>query len=211
MRHMSGVGALDYPLSLENASDPDVFSDILARQPHNYNGERVHSYHAITQGWYINEVVRRVDPQHRTIDGFAREFQEKWGLEWYLKPDVVEGLDLTRISQFYEPPLYQTIASFFATLIHPTKDKTFVTGLFDKKSLFYRSIINPKLDQGMGVIMNKDPRHRAIEAPAYSGHSNADSVCRLKFTIEYVVKVKQRLTIVCKLDCQVSSNDGQSR
>lgn len=176
---MAGVGALDEPLSFAIASDPDAFSDFLARQPHNFDGKPVHSYHALTQGWYINEVVRRVDPQHRTIDGIARAYKEKWGIEWYLKPDTVEGLDLSRISEFIEPPVYQTLIPFFATLLHPTKDKTFVKGSFDKMSLFYRSIINPKFDQAMGIIMNKDPRHRAIESPAYSGHSNADSVRHL--------------------------------
>ncbi|KAL0579434.1 hypothetical protein ABG067_008640, partial [Albugo candida] len=85
---MSGVGALDNPLSLKDASDQKVFSDILARQPHNFDGKPVHSYHAVTQGWFINELLRRVDPQQRTVDGFAREFQEKWNVEWYLKPDT---------------------------------------------------------------------------------------------------------------------------
>lgn len=179
MRHMAGVGAFDEPISLEIASDPEAFSEFLARQPHNYDGKPVHSYHALTQGWYINEVVRRVDPHHRTIDGIARDYKEKWGVEWYLKPDTVKGLDLTRISEFIEPPVYQTLVTFFATLLHPTKDKTFVKGVFDKKSLFYRSIINPKLGQGMSILMNKDPKNRAIEAPAYSGHTNADSVCHL--------------------------------
>lgn len=176
MRHMAGVGALDHQITYEVATDQNAFSDLLARQPHNFDGKRVHSYHAITQGWYINKIIRRVDPQRRTIDDFARGFNEKWGMEWYLKPDAVEELDLTRISKSYEPPVYQILAPMIATLFDPREDKTIVKGALNKKSLLYRTIVHPNIDGSLSNVMNKDPKHRAIEGPAYSGHSNAESV-----------------------------------
>ena len=32
-----------------------------------------HGYHMLTQGLYINEIIMRVDPQHRTLDQFFLE------------------------------------------------------------------------------------------------------------------------------------------
>lgn len=179
MRHKSGIACLDYPLSYENASDPDKLADILAKQPHNFDGKPIHAYHAITQGWVQNEILRRVDPQNRTMDNFASEFYEKWGSEWYLKPDATEGVDLNRIAPFYPRPRYQNLARLAFTVLDPRKDHTFVLGLFDKNSLVIRSIVNPHIDQYQGV-QNTDPKHRSVEGPSYSGHTNADSVRHAK-------------------------------
>ncbi|RCI05881.1 hypothetical protein CU098_013672, partial [Rhizopus stolonifer] len=101
MRHTAGVGALDQPLSLINVTDPVVFANILASQSHNFDGEPKHAYHAITQGWYQNEIVRRVTGG-KTLDDLAHTFKDTYGSEWYMKPDVTEGLDINRISPFYE-------------------------------------------------------------------------------------------------------------
>ena len=32
-----------------------------------------HGYHLLTFGLYINEIIMRVDPQHRTVDQFFME------------------------------------------------------------------------------------------------------------------------------------------
>lgn len=176
MRHTSGVGALDAPLSMANVTDSVVFADILAKQPHNFNGTPVHSYHAITQGWYQNEIVRRVDPHHRTIDDFAREFKDKYGSEWYLKPDATEGVDVTRIAPFYQRAGYQQFLEIARIYLDPFSDRAFIKSVFDKNSLFTKTIVHPNIDQKKGVMNNRDPESRAIEGPSYSGHTNADSV-----------------------------------
>lgn len=176
MRHTAGVGALDVPLSMANVTDPIVFADILAKQPHNFDGTPTHSYHAITQGWYQNEIVRRVDPQHRTIDDFAREFKDKYGSEWYLKPDATKGVDITRIAPFYQRAKYQQLLGLVGAYLNPFTDKTFINSVFDKNSLFTKTIVHPSIGQKKGVMNNRDPENRAIEGPSYSGHTNADSV-----------------------------------
>ncbi|KAI8643602.1 beta-lactamase/transpeptidase-like protein [Parasitella parasitica] len=179
MRHTAGIGALDTPLSMANVSDPVVFAEILASQPHNFDGKPVHSYHAITQGWYQNEIIRRVDPQHRTIDDFAREYKEAYGSEWYLKPDATEGVDLTRIAPFYQKPKYQQLLGLVLTYLNPYADKTFINGIFDKNSLLTKTIIHPNINQKEGIMNNRDPENRAIEGPSYSGHTNADSMAKI--------------------------------
>jgi hypothetical protein len=173
MRHTAGVGALENLLSYKDVTNPETFSDILARQPHNFNGVPTHSYHAVTQGYYINEIIRRVDPLHRTVDDFAREFREAYGSEWYLKPDATPGLDMNRIAPFYEKSIFQQIL-FFGKLFFQM-DKDFMRNAMDRNSLYSRTMINANIDQVEG-IMNRDPKYRSIEGPSYSGHTNADSV-----------------------------------
>ncbi|KAI8072161.1 beta-lactamase/transpeptidase-like protein [Gilbertella persicaria] len=175
MRHTAGVGALDYPISLANVTDPVTFANILASQPHNFDGVPTHAYHAITQGWYQNEIVRRVTGG-KTLDDLARTLKDKYGSEWYLKPDVTEGVDTSRIAPFYEQPILHQLAPFLRIYLNPFADKTFIRNIFDKDSLFTRSLVHANIDQQRGVMNNRDPIRRAIEGPSYSGHTNAESV-----------------------------------
>lgn len=183
MRHTSGVCGFDQPLSYENITNSAVFSDILARQPHNFDGEPIHCYHAVTQGWYQNEIIRRVDPMHRTIDDFAQEFNKNYNIEWYLKPDATPGVDINRISEFYEVSKLQQYLPALLVLLDPRKDSTLLKSTMDKNSLFTRMIIHSTIDQVPGVMNKRDPKRRAIEGPSYAGHTNANSV---SFLLTYV-------------------------
>ncbi|OBZ86126.1 Beta-lactamase domain-containing protein 2 [Choanephora cucurbitarum] len=178
MRHMAGVGALDRPLSLADVKDPAVFSNILASQPHNFGGVPTHAYHAITQGWYLNEIIRRVT-DGKTIDDFAREYQTKYGCEWYFKPDATEGVDVNRISTFYERPMIYQLVDLIKIVFSPHRDMTLLRNIFDKQSIFHKSMTNPNIDQVKGIMNNNDPLRRAIEGPSYSGHTNAHSIAKL--------------------------------
>ncbi|KAG2204669.1 hypothetical protein INT47_011964, partial [Mucor saturninus] len=174
MRHKSGLGDLNEPLSYYNASDLDKLADALAKQRHNFDGKPVHAYPAFTQGWIQNEIIRRVDPQHRTLYDFVREFMDKWGSEWYLKQYATEGLDISRIAPFYPIPKYQQYAHLIATVLNPFKDSSLIFASFNKDSFAYRSLVNPYISLNTN-IQKLNPKHRSIEIPSYSGHTNADS------------------------------------
>lgn len=174
MRHTSGVASLDNPISFQEASDPDILADILAKQPHNFDGKPIHAYHAITQGWYQNEIIRRVDPQRRTIGSIVNEYKDKWGSEWYLKPEATEGLDLKRIAPFYQEPKYRQLYPALKMLLNPS-ESSFFWNIFDKKSLFHRSAVNALMDQEQNLC-NTNKTHRTVENPAYSAYTNSDSV-----------------------------------
>jgi hypothetical protein len=176
MRHTSGVGALDNPLSFEQATDPKVLADILASQSHQFGGEPLHSYHAVTQGFYLKEVIKRADPQQRTIDDFAQILNKEYDIEWYLKPGAAGStVDPNRISKFYTEPTYKQIFALLKILLDPRVDSSFTRSVFDKTSPYYHSIMHPTVDQVKPVEMS-DSKYRVIENSAYSGYSNADSV-----------------------------------
>ncbi|KAI8347347.1 beta-lactamase/transpeptidase-like protein [Blakeslea trispora] len=178
MRHMAGVGALDQPLSLANVTDPKVFADLLASQPHNFDGVPTHAYHAITQGWYQNEIIRRVTGG-KTIDDFAREYNTQYGIEWYFKPDLTEGVNVDRVSPIYEKPMIYQLYDLINILFNPFTDKNLLKNVLNKHSIFHKTLTYPKIDQTGGVMHSNDPIRRAIEAPSYSGHTNANSIAKL--------------------------------
>ncbi|GJJ74727.1 hypothetical protein EMPS_07085 [Entomortierella parvispora] len=76
MTHESGVFYLDdklRDLTWESLKDQAAFSARLAGQKHFFDGEIKRAYQAVSRGWYLNEIVRRVDPQGRTIGQIARQ------------------------------------------------------------------------------------------------------------------------------------------
>ncbi|KAJ3194563.1 H(+)-transporting V0 sector ATPase subunit a [Irineochytrium annulatum] len=105
--HRAGVTYLKRPPSASDISDLDVMSDLLASQPHNFEGQRVQGYAGITRGWYLNEIIRRVHPKGRTIGQILlHEIMPLLDLEFYvglpedLEPRVCPLADPMKVPGF---------------------------------------------------------------------------------------------------------------
>lgn len=65
--------ALDVPTTRDLVADLDRLAVVLARQrPEWPPGER-QAYHGLTLGFYEGELLRRVDPAHRSLGTFFAE------------------------------------------------------------------------------------------------------------------------------------------
>jgi CubicO group peptidase (beta-lactamase class C family) len=79
MRHEAGLAAFDTSLDAgdllpENIKLNRVGSVIEGQRQRFRKGEgRAREYHAITRGWIVNELFRRVDPRGRTVGEFLNE------------------------------------------------------------------------------------------------------------------------------------------
>ncbi len=83
--HQAGLAVCDEPLTHAVIADPDALAGILARQrPHWTPGTRS-GYHFSTLGLYESELIRRVDPEHRTLGRFFHDdIAQPLGLEFYI-------------------------------------------------------------------------------------------------------------------------------
>jgi CubicO group peptidase (beta-lactamase class C family) len=73
LAHQAGLFALDEPIDRSVVSDLDRLAVVLARQrPAREPGTR-QAYHAITLGFYEGELLRRIDPRHRTLGQFFED------------------------------------------------------------------------------------------------------------------------------------------
>ena len=73
LSHEAGLVWLDEPPRLGDMRDLDRVSRILARQKPAWEPGTRHRYHAMTIGLYMQELIRHVDPAHRTLGEFFRE------------------------------------------------------------------------------------------------------------------------------------------
>jgi CubicO group peptidase (beta-lactamase class C family) len=71
--HEAGLVLLDEQLTLEKLRDLDYMSRLLARQQPAWPPGTRHGYHTMTLGLYMQEVIRHVDPAHRTLGHFFRD------------------------------------------------------------------------------------------------------------------------------------------
>ena len=79
MRHEAGLAAFNVSIRPDDLRTHNIkknkIGEIIESHPQRYregDGSR-REYHAVTRGWIINEVFRRVDPAGRTIGEFLQE------------------------------------------------------------------------------------------------------------------------------------------
>ena len=73
LAHQSGLIAIDQPVLVQELADHDALAEILARQSPAWPPGMKHGYHTLTLGWYQSELIRRVDPQRRSLGAFFRD------------------------------------------------------------------------------------------------------------------------------------------
>ena len=165
LNHEAGLCALDSTLTLPLISNLDSLAQILAAQkPHWTPGTR-HGYHAVSLGWYENEIVRRIDGQHRTIGQLIREeICAPLGIQFFIGlPDTVPDSRLAKLKSA------SLLTALFSRGKMPAPLKK---GVMNKKSLAFRSFFNPKVPLD---IFNERLALRP-EVPSANGTGTARSI-----------------------------------
>ncbi len=86
--HRSGVAGFDKPIPREKSYDWDYLTSVLAAQEPFWKPGTKHGYHALTFGYLVGEVVRRVDG--RSVGRYFREeVAEPLGLDFHIGLDAV--------------------------------------------------------------------------------------------------------------------------
>ena len=71
--HEAGLVCSTSTCRVEKLRDLDYVARLLARQKPAWPPGTRHGYHAMTIGLYMQELIRRVDPAHRTLGRFFHE------------------------------------------------------------------------------------------------------------------------------------------
>ncbi len=160
LSHQAGLAVIDRPFSVTDLADLDLVADALAKQAPAWVPGTRHGYHGISLGWYEGELIRRVDPDRRTLGRFfADEIAAPLGLEFYI--GVPDSVDPDRIALIhgYKPP---------EMVLHlNAMPWRFVAGYLNPRSVTNRSFANPKV---LSVLDNYNrPDVRRLELPAANG------------------------------------------
>src|SRR4029450_12693654 len=164
LAHQAGLFAIDEPVDRRVVADLDRLAVVLARQKPAWEPGARQAYHALTLGFYEGELIRRVDPCHRSLGQF---FHDEIGTP--LGEDVYIGLPETipnsRLATLAPPRPLDMLFGF------PLR---FTLEAMNRRSNIYRALeINP------GVSVYFDPQRvyaRNLEVPSGNGIGTARAI-----------------------------------
>jgi len=73
LSHQAGLFALGEPVDKRVVADLDRLAIVLARQKPAWEPGSRQAYHALSLGFFEGELLRRVDPQHRSLGQFFQD------------------------------------------------------------------------------------------------------------------------------------------
>jgi CubicO group peptidase (beta-lactamase class C family) len=164
--HQAGLFGFDEPVDRAVIADLDRLADIMARQrPAWEPGER-QAYHAISLGFYEGEIIRRVDPGHRSLGQlFSDEIAAPLGLDFYIR--LPETLPDARLAPLVQPNMLRMIAGL---------PRHMILDAFNPRSVLYRSLIS---NPGTMVPVDRDRVYaRELEIPSGGGVGTARAIAK---------------------------------
>jgi CubicO group peptidase (beta-lactamase class C family) len=164
LNHRAGLPVVDAPLSRDQVLAVQPVVEALARQAPVWPPGSRHGYHALTYGWLVGELVRRVTGQ--SIGAFFRDaVAGPLGLDfWIGLPAEVEP----RVARLIPaPPPDPALAAQMAALFGPD-------------SLAGRALsLNGALASPPGEVVFNLPEVHRSEIPAANGITTARSLARM--------------------------------
>src|SRR6516225_9156246 len=162
--HQAGLFAFDEPVDRSVVADLDRLAVVMARQKSAWEPGTRQGYHALTLGFYEGELLRRVDPQHRSLGQFFQdEIASPLGLDVYIR--LPESIPNSRLASLAPP---SPIAMLLGFPLRITLDS------MNRRSNIYRALItNP------GAAIVRDEQHvyaRNFEVPSGGGVGTARGI-----------------------------------
>jgi CubicO group peptidase (beta-lactamase class C family) len=166
LSHQAALFAFDERVDRAVVADLDELAAVMARQRAAWKPGTRQAYHAISLGFYEGELLRRIDPHHRSLGQFFQdEIASPLELDFYIRlPETIPN-------------------SRFAILVSPTMIER-ITGLpirltlasLNPRSNLYRALVtNP------GSALPHDEKRvytRNLEVPAGGGVGSARAMAR---------------------------------
>jgi CubicO group peptidase (beta-lactamase class C family) len=164
MSHTSGVAGFDTPVPLETMCDWVEAVSLLAKQKPWWEPGTCSGYHALTFGYLLGELVRRITG--KTIGTFFREeVAVPLGADFHIG---VREADEVRVAQMIAMP----------------ETKPGDIGYITPGSMLYRAMnFSDSVSPTAAALMTRERAWRAAEIPAANGHGNAHSVARVAAAI----------------------------
>ena len=111
LAHQAGLYVLDEPVTRSLVADLDRLAVVLARQTPAWESGTRQAYHGITLGFYESELLRRIDPQHRSLGRFFQdEIATPLGLDVYIR--LPEAIPNSRLATMTPPSWVEILHGF---------------------------------------------------------------------------------------------------
>jgi CubicO group peptidase (beta-lactamase class C family) len=164
LAHQAGLFAFDEPVDRRVVADLDRLAVVLARQKPAWEPGTRQAYHALTLGFYEGELMRRVDPRHRTLGQFFQDEIASWlDEDVYLR--LPEEIPNARLAVLASPNRLRMLAGFPVRL---------TLEALNRHSNIYRALVtNP----GFAIYLDEERVYaRNFEVPSGGGVATARGI-----------------------------------
>jgi len=166
LSHQAGLFAFGEPVDKSLVADLDRLAIVLARQRPAWEPGSRQAYHAISLGFFEGELLRRVDPQHRSLGQFFQaEIAAPLELDFYIR--LPESIPISRLA------VLERGNPFKALLRLPFR---LMLAAMNPRSAIYRAlVVNP----GSEVSLDDERVYaRNLEVPSGGGVGTARAIAR---------------------------------
>ena len=166
LSHQAGLYAFNAPVDKSVVADLDRLAVVMAQEKPAWEPGTRQGYHALTLGFYEGELLRRVDPRHRSLGQFFQEeIASPLGLDFYIR--LPEDIPNARLAVLQ--PANWALAVFTVSL-------PFLLAALNPHSPLYRAlVVNP------GSAIALDPERvyaRNFEVPSGGGVGTARAMAQ---------------------------------
>jgi len=162
--HEAGLVLLDEKLTIEQLRDLDAVARVLARQKPAWVPGTRHGYHTLTLGLYMQELIRRVDPRHRTLGRcFHEEIAMPLGADFYI--GLPREIPADRLASVVTLSPWRGLKALLYT------PPAVTLKMIQPGSLLRRSFLGLKADPN-------DRQYLEVEVPAGNGVGTARAIAR---------------------------------
>jgi CubicO group peptidase (beta-lactamase class C family) len=165
LSHQAGLFAFNAPVDKSVVADLDRLAVVLVQQKPAWEPGARQAYHVISLGFYESELLRRVDPRHRSLGQFFQEeIASPLGLDFYIRlPEEIPNARLATIQ-----PANLALAIFTVPL-------PYMLAVLDRRSPLYRAW------SGLGPSLYLDNERifaRNFEVPSGGGVGTARAIAQ---------------------------------
>jgi CubicO group peptidase (beta-lactamase class C family) len=164
LAHQAGLFAFDEPVDKNTVADLDRLAVTLARQKPRWKPGSRQAYHAITLGFYENDLLRRVDPLHRTLGQFFQdEIASRLGEEFYIR--LPEEMPESRLASVESPGFFKRLFGFPMWLA--------IAAAYPRSNIYRALVKNP----GSAIVHDEKRIYsRNLEVPSGGGVGTARAI-----------------------------------
>jgi CubicO group peptidase (beta-lactamase class C family) len=166
LNHRAGLPALRKKLSDDSCYDWSAMTTALAAEEPWWAPGTKHGYHALTMGWLVGEVIRRVTGKS-VGHYFCAEIAAPLGLDCHIGLGAQDDSRCGQMIQSPPPP--------------PDQVNLFKYAQDNPDSITAKAFFNPATAMKLGAVNGR--AWRGAEIPAANGHTNARALARLYGTL----------------------------
>ena len=166
LAHQAGLHAFNEHVDRSIVADLDHLAEVCARQKPEWEPGERQAYHAITLGFYEGEIIRRIDPKHRSLGQFFQEeIATPLGIKFYIR--LPKSIPNSELAVLDSPGILKTMLHLPFPIM--------LASMNPHSAIFRALMVNP----GSQIVLDEEHVYaRDLEVPSGGGVGTARGIAK---------------------------------